>query len=216
MMEFMKQWIINIVALVLFIVLIEILLPSGKMKKYVSLATGTILIIAIICPIIEFFGKNSDMDTIQIINGNTLDKKQIQYDSQMLEEEQMNQIIEVYRNKIIQQMVQSVEEIDGVKAAEADIIFNEDYNSQTFGEIKRAYIYVGLAEEKDGGKKNSKIDTESTVSISKVQKVVIGKDITVRGSEDDIDPKIKKCISEKISGTFGVNAENIIISQLEE
>lgn len=216
MIDFIRQWIINIVALVLFIVLIEILLPSGKMKKYVSLATGAILIIAIICPIIDFFGKNADIEKIQIINSNTMDKMQIKYDSQLLEEEQMNQIIEVYRDKITQQMVQSVEEISEVKSAEVDIIFNEDYSSQTFGEIRRAYINISMSGGEDDVNKGIGEDSKSITSITKVQRVVIGKDDLKSSRETDVDPEIKKHILEKITGTYGVKSENVIISLLEE
>lgn len=215
MIEFIRQWLTNIAALVLFIVLIEILLPSGKMKKYVNLATGTILIIAIICPIIDFFGKGADIEKIQITTSNMMDKMQIQNDGRLLEEEQMDQIIEVYRSKITQQMVQSVEEIDKVGHAEADVIFNEDYSSQTFGEIRRAYINISVAGGENDTDKGTD-DSKGVTSITKVQRVVIGKDDIKKDQEADIDPEIKKQIINKITGTFGVKSENVIISQLEE
>jgi stage III sporulation protein AF len=215
MIEFIRQWIINIVALVLFIVIIEIMLPSGKMKKYVNLATGTIIIIAIIYPIINFFGKGVDIEKMQIITSNTIDKMQIHNDSRLLEEEQLDQIIEVYRIKIIQQMVQSVEQIDKVEQAEADVIFNEDYSSQTFGEIRRAYIYISVAGGEDENDKSIEEDSKGITSIAKVQRVVIGKDDIKEDHKADIDPEIKKQIINKITETFGVKSENVIISQLE-
>ena len=142
MIEFIKQWVINIVALVLFIVMFEMLLPTGKMKKYINLVTGTILIIAIISPLTGLLGKNTDITALQVSNSNNLDRLEVEKDSKVLEKEQMKQIVDVYRDKIIEQLEQNAEEVEGVKQAYADVIFNEDYNSKNFGEIKRAYIEI--------------------------------------------------------------------------
>lgn len=141
-MDFIKQWVIQIVTLVLFIVMVEMLLPTGKMKKYVGLVTGTILIISIISPLIPLLGKNYDFTAIQTSSSNAFDKLQVGKDSKLLEDEQMKQIVEVYRKKIIEQLEQNAKEIDGVDQVKADIIFNEDFNSETFGEIKRAYLEI--------------------------------------------------------------------------
>jgi stage III sporulation protein AF len=54
-MVFLKEWILNIVTLSIFIILIEILIPSGKIKKVVNLVTGFILVIALINPILSLF-----------------------------------------------------------------------------------------------------------------------------------------------------------------
>ena len=129
MVDFIRQWIVNIVTLVLFIVLIEMLLPSGKMKKYAGLVTGTILIIAIISPLLGLFGKNFDFAALQTMSSNTLDKLQVEKDSKLLEKKQMEQIVEVYRTKIIEQLEENAKEVEGVGQVKADVIFNEDYQS---------------------------------------------------------------------------------------
>ena len=140
MLEFLKAWAINIVTIVLFVVMIEILLPRSKMKKYVSLLTSTILMIAIINPIIGLFGQKFDFSLSQMSTARNLDKREIENASKLLEEEQIKQTIELYRNRITEQISQSAREVEGVKDAQADIIINEDYESANFGEIKRVYI----------------------------------------------------------------------------
>ena len=44
MIEFIKNWVVNTVTIVMLIILIEMLIPSGKMKKIVNLVTGFILV----------------------------------------------------------------------------------------------------------------------------------------------------------------------------
>jgi stage III sporulation protein AF len=74
MVDFLKNWIINIVTIVMVVVLLEIILPSGKMKKYVSLVTGFIIMIAIINPFVGIFGKGFNIEDIQLVNADKIDK----------------------------------------------------------------------------------------------------------------------------------------------
>lgn len=173
MLDFIQQWSVNIVALVLFTVIIEILLPSGKMKKHVGLVTGTVLIIAIITPLAGALDKDFDFGKIHAANSNTFDKLQIEKDSKHLEEMQMKQIVEVYRQKIISQMEDLAKETDGVKDAKADIIFNEDYNSSDFGTIKRAYLEIETVRDSSSnlGDSSSKVGDSSSISTEPVRKI---------------------------------------------
>lgn len=204
MIEFIKQWVINIVTLVLFIVIFEMLLPAGKMKKYASLVTGTILIIAIISPLVNIFSGKFDFTAIQTLNGNAFDKLQVQKDSNVFEKEQMKQIVELYRKKIIEQLEQNAEEVEGVKQAKADIIFNEDYTSNTFGEIKRAYLEIT-----DG------VSSPEIEAVKKIEHVKVGEVKKQQAAAEDCDPIMRKRLEEKISNAFGIKRENIIISQMK-
>lgn len=217
MIDFTKQWVINIVTLVLFIVMFEMLLPTGKMKKYVGLVTGTILIIAIITPLVGLLDKKVDFTALQTSNNMVLDRLQVEKESKLLEEVQMKQIVEVYRQKIIEQLEQNAKEVDGVKQAKADIIFNEDYNSKTFGEIKRAYLEITTTEtdtERDG----SSIEGDGSAEVKavvKVEPVIVGQVKKAQVTDENCDPVLKKRLEERIGQVFGVKSENIIISQMK-
>jgi len=140
MMAFLEKWVFNIVVLALFVVLLEMLLPSGKTRKYVKLVSGIVLTIALISPVLEFLGKDFDFQEFQIYSSNFMDRKEIEEKSRMLSENQMKEIIELYRQKLIEQLVSSSEKLAGNNRVEADVIINEDYTSEEFGVIKRIYI----------------------------------------------------------------------------
>jgi stage III sporulation protein AF len=53
MIEFLKSWVLNIATIAILLVLIEILIPSGKTKKLVNLISGFLLLITIIQPYIS-------------------------------------------------------------------------------------------------------------------------------------------------------------------
>jgi stage III sporulation protein AF len=202
MVNFMKDWVLNIITLVLFIVMIEILLPSGKMKKYVNLVTGFILIIAIINPFLKLLGNKVSLADTQLSDSNYIDRLEIEKDSKLLKQEQMKQITEVYRKKIIKQLEQSAMDMEGIADAKADVIINEDYNSGTFGEIKRAYLEISL-----------KSGDNVIKPVEKVQQVKIGNMNSVSKDEKKLDPVIKNKLEDKIVKLFNVDKENIVISQ---
>jgi len=217
MIVFIKQWVINIVTLVLFIIMFEMILPTGKMKKYIRLVTSTIMVIVIMNPLISLLDKDVDFTALQTSSSNALEKLQVEKDSKLLEEGQMKQIVQVYRQNIIEQIEQNAQEVAGVKQVKADIIFNEDYNSKSFGEIKRAYLEIATTDgDEEGGDSTAEgNDSLSIESVAVVEHVKIGQLEKPQEMDDYCDPQIIKKLEEKIGQVFGVKSENIIISQMK-
>jgi stage III sporulation protein AF len=208
-LEFLKSWVLNIVILAVLIVLLEMLVPSGKIKKFINLVTGFVLVIAIITPFLNFFKSGIDLKEFQIANRNFINRKEIENNSKIMNERQMKQITETYRNKIIDQLEEIAEGISEVSEAEADVIINEDYNSKTFGEIKRAYIYIEL--KKSG---------EQVKPATKIEKIQISPDETTKKdknseSEEISDTafnEVKAKIEKRINKVLGIEPESIVIS----
>ncbi len=218
MIDFIKDWTVSIVMLVLFIVMIEMLLPQGKMKKYVNLLTGTILIIVIIEPIVGLLGRDFDFSASQTAAAESIDRKEIEKAGKLLEEEQMRQTVELYRSRIIEQIEQNAMEVEGVKDVEADIIINEDYQSEYFGEIKRIYIkaVVGndsIESSNNGSKKNNaKIDK---MTITNVEGIMIDNRTKDVNSSMVFDAELNGRLSRRIAEVFGADIEDIIIEQIQ-
>lgn len=62
MIEALKGWIISVVTTVIFITIIEIILPSGSIKKYVKLATGLLIMLVILSPIFKLINNSSSLE----------------------------------------------------------------------------------------------------------------------------------------------------------
>jgi stage III sporulation protein AF len=231
MLDFIRSWTINIVMLVLFIVIIEMLIPGGRKKKYVNLLTGTILIIAIIEPITGIFGKSFDFTQAQTVAAGNLDKKEIERAGRFLEEEHMRQTMELYRSRIIGQIIQCALEVEGVKDAKADIIINEDQDSEYFGTIKRIYIDAvveGRAPEAAGSSGGRKTASEegtaaedddsgggNKISVDRIESIRTGGanwDDTVGTIYDE---GLNRRLADRIGEVFGVGRENIVIKQMQ-
>lgn len=204
MIEFLKHWVLNIVTLVVFIVLLEIMIPSGKMKKVVNLVTGLILVIALINPLLGLIRKGINLSEYSIAASNYIDKKEIMINHEILEEKQIKQITNVYREKVINQIESITKDVKGVVDAKADVIINEDYTSERFGEIKKVYLTLIM----DDG-------NEAIKPVLSVKKVQIGK----KDSKDEeepsgkqLDKKVKQQLEDKIERLLNTQKENIVIS----
>jgi stage III sporulation protein AF len=158
--------VLNIIALVMLIVLLEIIIPSGKTKKFVHLISGFILIIAIISPLLDLLAGDISVKNFEISTRYFIDRKEIEKKSRVLEDKHMKQITELYRKKIIEQIEQGAKQIDGIVHADGDVIINEDYKSSSFGEIKRVYLHVKLEPEEQGDRPVTEIKTEKIKIVS--------------------------------------------------
>lgn len=63
-MDFLKKWTISIATTVIFITIVEMLLPSNTIKKYAKFVLGLILIVVILSPILTIFGKGISTEGI--------------------------------------------------------------------------------------------------------------------------------------------------------
>jgi stage III sporulation protein AF len=59
-----KNWIISIVVIVMFLSLVDLVLPRNSLKKYAKLVMGLIVIIIIITPIFNLFDSKTDINKL--------------------------------------------------------------------------------------------------------------------------------------------------------
>ncbi|WP_100488244.1 stage III sporulation protein AF [Sporolactobacillus pectinivorans] len=64
-MGYLEGWVSQLVLIVLFAVILELLLPTGGFQKYVKLVIGLVLIVALLDPVIKLF----HLDPGEIISG---------------------------------------------------------------------------------------------------------------------------------------------------
>ncbi len=54
-MQYLSNWILDIVMFIILAILIDLLLPNSKMKKYVQFVLGIILIVIFLTPLFKVF-----------------------------------------------------------------------------------------------------------------------------------------------------------------
>lgn len=221
MIEFLKGWTLNIVTLVIFIVLLEILIPSGRMKKYINLISGFIIMIALITPVLKLIQKDDDLKAFELFETVNIGKMDIDTKSNVLSDSQSKQVVEVYRQKIIAQLESYAEQNDDIESVNADVIIDEDPNSQKYGEIKRVYMNLVMKDKNEDARAVSIIPRVEKIQVGPGSKISIAnvdqRDRISNGTDNSIennvvDSKLDAYMKDQINELLGVKKENIVIT----
>ncbi len=212
-MELVYKWVMQIVTVVAFIVIIEIILPAGTIKKVINMVMGFILIIAIINPILQIINTNLDIGLFITSAEERMDEYGRQSDAGLLQEEQSRQLVEVYRNKVIENIRLTAASFTGVDRSNihADVVLEEDIASSNFGRIRQIFVKLVLNASKQGGK-SIVIDRISSSETRKTEGEEGDDNKTETGSVDNGDVER---LAVKLCSLYELKRENVSIS-LEE
>lgn len=141
-MDFVKEWITNIILFVLLATVIELLLPNTKMEKYVKMVVGLLLISIILSPILKLFSENFERDIFvyshltendQKLMENSIEEKkreiQAMHDAYILEEVS-SQLKELAKEELMDEF--------GLNISKIDLVMD----SSTEGEIEAITVYL--------------------------------------------------------------------------
>lgn len=188
MMGFVKGWIIQVLITVIFMVLVDMILPNNNFKKYAKLATGLIVIITIITPVFKLFDKGIDVEG-KIGNYITaFQEKETNINRNEIEEDVNKKTIEAYKEKLKEAIEQSIYNETGKKYSVIDITIIEDTQSYNFSEVKN----IKIMKSPDEGR------------VKSVDKVVIGKKNTAN-EEAPID----KNVLEVLVNGFNIDSDAV-------
>lgn len=90
-LEYIKAYFLNIISVILFTVLVEIIMPNSSFKGYIKLVLGLLVILAVVKPITNLTGFNVD---------SFVDTDELYVTSTQIEEVQNVQINTVFCNNL--------------------------------------------------------------------------------------------------------------------
>jgi stage III sporulation protein AF len=135
----LENWIISIVVIVMFLSLVDLVLPKNSLKKYAKLVMGLIVIIIIITPIFNLF--NSKTDINKLINDYT-----VKYDTKSTQniketnEQLNNETINVFKDNLKKEIELSIYDNLKKKYKVNKMEIIEDQKSSQFLEV----VYIEL------------------------------------------------------------------------
>lgn len=68
-MQFIIEWVTNIILFLLFAIVIDLLLPSSSFQKYVKMVVGLILLLIMLSPLLTIFSLDVDRLLTTVIDG---------------------------------------------------------------------------------------------------------------------------------------------------
>ena len=220
MLDFIKQWIMQIVFLVLMITIFNILIPEGKIKKFFILFSGFVMISAVLIPLVNIIKKSPDIDITAAFYSNQINKQDVISSAKNIEKKQTDLIVEQYIIKLNVSAENCIKDIQGVSSVKVDSIVNENYDTNDFGKITKMYVYIGLSNTSASGANtptvtsNTTNNNKSTTSVKNVESVQIGqpnKNGTTETSNVQVPIEIKDEIINSLAKAFEVYEKDIIL-----
>jgi len=207
MIENIKSWIINIVTIIIIISFMEILIPDGKIKKYINLVFGFIIMVVILTPIIDIVNNKGDLENDVFMISSELNKKEYTFINTNIENRQTEQLASLYKDRIKKDIIYRVESKYDVKVAEIDLEI-EDSNQNKLGEIKKLKITVAEKNEES---------IEDTIPIVKIdvtndEEDEANKKNTNNNISNDISIGLMKRIKDDISNIYSLYENNVVVS----
>jgi stage III sporulation protein AF len=133
-MQFLTEWITNIILFVLLATIIEMMIPNSSMQKYVKMVTGLLLIVIILTPLLNLFKKDFEQLFSSLALTPILQEKNIENVIEMKKKE----IQASQRAYILEQMaVQLKNEVEeelmqqyGFQVESVHVSINDEYKNE--------------------------------------------------------------------------------------
>lgn len=191
-MEFLTNWVTNIVFFVLLAIIIDLLLPNSNIQRYSKMVIGLLLIVIILNPIMKLF--NSDLE--EILSTFKIPTIQEKKEIENLVENKKKEIQASQRAYILEQMavqMKSMVEEELMKeyrlqVESVDVQFAEDKEQLSQDDLQIVNVIVKRQED----------------STNKTQSIAVVKDITI----DTTVPLVKDEENEQLTDVQAFLAEN--------
>lgn len=148
-MDTLRIWVVSLIAISVLCALIEKLAPEGNLNKYVKLVCGLVVAIVIAGPVIRFLGGDFRIQEVAWHDYLTLSKGEMERRIRRLEEEEAGQLLEIYRQTLISDVKYRYQGEKDFRVFSADVVLQENSQSEDFGAIRELYIKVGPPEDEE-------------------------------------------------------------------
>ena len=131
-------WIFRLIVLSVMLSMVYMLLPEKGLKSVLGGIMGIILLLNLIQPIGRFINGNSLPRIGDVILENIVNQ----------EDNLHNEIIIQYKEKCVQAIQAYTLDLETVSVCRAEVLIEEDPESDSFGTLQHVYLYVEFGEEK--------------------------------------------------------------------
>ena len=191
-MECITNWIKDIAFYVILMTLLLGILPNNSYKKYVRLFSGVILVLLVISPLAKILQVDVKIanyfNIYSYVQSNNIKREEYE----KMEQEGTLYVVEVYKNKIQEEIVALAESYT-LSTSKVTIEVENNIESENYGKI------LGIQLELDGEGKEENIF---------IAPVILGNEGIIKNEQST---QLESEISKKISEKYDVLLENIYV-----
>ena len=222
MIEWISEWLKNIIIIVLLASFVDLLLPSSNMQKYAKVVLGLVIILTIISPILNIV--SGDFSINQLINrlenqmnSNDSSNKIVSIDQQQADSEYQKEMIRQVEETMLKNLKKEVEEQLNVSINALNL--DATITDENWG-IRQITLFVekkpaGLTEDiNDGNNHVEEIKPVQQVNINLSNKDQIFSSEEKEKSVEE-NQRIIRLIKEFLDKEWGFAEEIIVINLIE-
>ena len=197
--NFIKDWLQEIVIVSIFISIIELSLPKGNMKKYIDMVAGLLIIYTIISPFGKLLNLNLNLHK-EVFNNINSEISYMNENSNFLFQ-QDEQVTSLYKEKLENDMTYLIEQKTNYIVS--NISIEVDQNKENFGNILSVSLEVN--------DKGEEVNKHRQIVIDEINIKKIGERSSLEVSSDELykNDEIKDLISKE----YSLEKEKIIITK---
>lgn len=140
MLDLLRQWLKNIVVIMVLTAYIKFLLPEGQLKSYTRLVLSLLVMLIIIQPVVWMI-RGSD-DLVNELNqiGSWFNVREERANVRVKALNQDDMVLQVYKQDLVNTLQQDIEAATGQHINQLAVEIEEDCHKKTFGYLKNIHI----------------------------------------------------------------------------
>ncbi len=140
-MDLIREWVITILSIVIFVTFVEFLLPNSNHKRYINVIIGLLIMLVILKPLMGLVKGGESIGDGILQASNQLEQMTLTNRMKTLEVNNQETIIQLYKDSLKEQMITRLEGQLGVQVKDIAFEIEEDQEDQ-FGMIKEVSIIL--------------------------------------------------------------------------
>jgi stage III sporulation protein AF len=149
-MDFLKEWVTNIILFILLATIIDMLLPNSSMQKYTKMVTGLLLIAIILTPIFKLISRDFESTLANIPTFQNPEEKNMKNSIEMKKKEiqasQHAYILQTMAVQLKEDVSKELMEQYGFEISNIDLSINEKSNQEFPDNLQKVTVHLKPAE----------------------------------------------------------------------
>ncbi|GCD81891.1 stage III sporulation protein AF [Parageobacillus thermoglucosidasius] len=195
-MQIVIEWVTNILIFILFAMIIDLLLPSSNMQKYVKMVVGLILLLLMLSPVLKLFSIDPDRLIASVIsdegNQQEMMKNEIEMKKKEIQASQRAYILEQMAVQMKNEADEELMEKYGLSVENVSLQTKEKENLQIPEDIEMIEVMLAKQEK-----------------LGEVQPVII--DASTPKDEQDHDQRLEKEVRAWLATKWEINENKIAV-----
>ncbi|QUH20692.1 stage III sporulation protein AF [Alkaliphilus sp. B6464] len=207
-MELLREWIITIISVIIFVAFVEILIPNSNHKRYINVVVGFLLMIVILNPITNLIGGEIDFQEGVIKTSNQLELATAKNRINNIQTSNNEAVVKLYKNEISKQLKSRIEENTEYIVKEILVEIEDDSKSSNFGLIDSFSITLKETNKYKEPPKTKIEPVQINVSLGRKNNNTVEAHSILINNESDL-------LKDDISNFYNVSKDNINIYVLK-